>query len=229
MAGALDGDSEATLMPGAGTGLAAGLDTAVFGDVAAQHVELLIVYSFHFFGAEIAYTGLALITTRPVLIVAAAHSVAVSISISVVCHYQSPNKDVLRIAYCVSKIIQYGIRNTKYDLCFAVPISVIGEGDHFVGDDFGAEMDFTEVVFPTAGLQAAFDIDLLVFAEPLFADFGQGAPGYHVEPFGLFMPLAFGGDPVSSGAYAKRGEDTAVARYPHFGVTVEAADDHYLV
>ena len=54
MAGALDGDRQRTLMPGAGAELAARLDLAALRKVAAKARDVLVINFFNVVGAEVA-------------------------------------------------------------------------------------------------------------------------------------------------------------------------------
>ena len=68
--------------------------------------------------------------------------------------------------------------------------AAVTQHHHLVGDDFDGRVFHAFAVFPTAGLQAAFDVDLLAFGQVLLADFGQVAPGDDVEPLGFCVAFA---------------------------------------
>src|SRR5258707_12343576 len=98
--------------------------------------------------------------------------------------------------------------------CASIP-----QDDHLVGDEFSPKMALALIVFPAASLETAFDIDLLIFLEVRFADFGEVAPGDNVEPLVFFAAFALGADPASTGNNAEARDRTATRCVAHLRVT----------
>ena len=74
---------------------------------------------------------------------------------------------------------------------------------HFIGNNFNAIVFTAFFVFPAAGLQSSFNVDLLTLGEILFADLCQVTPGNYIEPFGLVMTFAIQGVPLTADRHCK--------------------------
>src|SRR5581483_9221680 len=105
----------------------------------------------------------------------------------------------------------------------------IPQHDHLIGDQFRPVMALPLFVFPTACLQASFDVDLLVFLEVRFADFGQVPPGHYIEPLKFLAAFALGADPTAAGHDAEAGHRASTRRIAHLWITAQVADNHDFV
>jgi hypothetical protein len=86
-----------------------------------------------------------------------------------------------------------------------ITFPAFAEHHHFTGHNFDTGMLGPFCVFPTAGLKATFNVNLLAFGQVLFADLSQVTPGDHIKPFCFCMPLAVSGVPTAAGGYCKGG------------------------
>src|SRR6185312_14889437 len=70
-------------------------------------------------------------------------------------------------------------------------IATAAEQNQVLGNDFSAIFLFAALlIFPTRGLQAAFNVELGTFLVVLANDFSQPLPGDNVMPFGAVLPFA---------------------------------------
>src|SRR6266576_6600149 len=97
--------------------------------------------------------------------------------------------------------------------------------DHCPSNDFRHVLFLVGLlVVPGAGLQAAFDVDLVALFQVLAGDFGEARPEHHVMPLGLLLPLSrfvFVGLVGGECDLCDRG---ALRRVLHFGILSEIAD-----
>lgn len=95
---------------------------------------------------------------------------------------------------------------------------------HLIGDDFGDVAVLAVAILVLAGLDLAFDIDLLAFVQVFAADIGEAAPGDDVVPFGALLRLAVAVFELFAGGQREGGDGGAGGRVAQLGVFSEIAD-----
>ncbi len=221
-AGLLDGAGQHALVTGAGAGLAARADLALVGDEAPEQV--------HFFVVNHQLLVSAKLTEFRAGVVTAFASLAVRSSAASVAFFSHDSSPILLERKFVIRRGWFGLfAGRQCGLLRVAAFAALAQEGHLVGDNLHAGMLHALLVVPAAGLQAAFDVDLLSLAEVLLAGFRQVAPGYDVEPFGLGVPLAVAGVPGTADSHREGGDRLARRGVTHFGIPAQVADDHDFV
>ena len=94
---------------------------------------------------------------------------------------------------------------------------------HGKGNDLREVLRLT-LVFILVRFQAALNIDKASLFEVFLADLTQAAPGFHVDPFGIFLGLAFLALPAVADSKAEVRHFLAGGRELAFGILTQIAD-----
>src|SRR6185312_2834446 len=109
-------------------------------------------------------------------------------------------------------------------------IATAAEQNQVLGNDFSAIFLFAALlIFPTRGLQAAFNVELGTFLDVLANDFSQPLPGDNVMPFGAVLPFAAFVFVSFVGRQAELGHGNAAGRVFHLRVFAQIAHQNHFV
>src|SRR5690606_34425085 len=111
----------------------------------------------------------------------------------------------------------------------AVPAAAAVEHLHVVGDDLGG-VALHAVLFPAAGLQAAFNVDLRALPDVFGNNLGEALVEHHAVPLGALLLLA--GVlvlPGFAGGQGEVGDGAAIGHVAGFGILSHVPHQNYFV